>query len=118
MKNGAGTGGHDGNSRALGRDDACEHARAREQHRGAQVLAEHERGPQDGEQRLRELDLADARDAAAGEARVPGEEPEEHRDDRDVGLRERAGDLAVRLDQVDDLDGVVMNVPEVGLSGR
>ena len=85
MKNGAGTGGHDGNSGALGRDDACEHARAREQHRGAQVLAEHERGPQHGEQGLGELHLAHARDAAAGEARVPREEAEEHGERGDVG---------------------------------
>jgi hypothetical protein len=85
MKNGAGTGGHDGNSRSLGRDHACEHARAGEHHRRAQLLAEHERGPEDGQQRLGELDLADARDAAAGQPRVPGEEAEEHGERGDVG---------------------------------
>ena len=88
MKNGAGTGGHDGNSGPLGRHDACEHAGAGQEQRRADRLPEHDRRPEDGEQRLGELDLADAGHAAAGEARVPGEEAEEHGEGGDVGEAE------------------------------
>ena len=43
------------------------------------------RSPADGDHRLQELELADLRDAAAGQARVPGEEAEEHRAEGEVG---------------------------------
>ena len=55
-----------------------------------------ERRPHQRQHRLGELDLADPRDAAAREARVPGEEPEEHRDDRDVGEAEPGGRAGVQ----------------------
>src|SRR6478735_12267119 len=50
-----------------------------------QRFAEDQCGPCDAQHGLNELDLADLRHRADGEAPVPGEESEEHADDAEVG---------------------------------
>ena len=52
---------------------------------GVSVLAQQQRRPHQRQHRLGQLHLADLGDAAAGQARVPGEEAQEHADQRHVG---------------------------------
>jgi hypothetical protein len=54
--------------------------------------AEEQRRPDEREDGLGELHLPDPRDPAAGQARVPGEEAEEHGEQGDVGEAEPGGD--------------------------
>lgn len=74
-----------GHACALGRDDAGQDGDRREDGPRADRLAEQQRAPSQRQQRLQQLHLADAGDAATGEARVSGEEAQEHRDRRHVG---------------------------------
>jgi hypothetical protein len=80
----------------LGHDHRRQDARRSEHGPDADVFAEDESCPDERQQGLEQLDLSDFGHAAAGEAGVPGEEAEEHGDDRDVGEAEPRGRLGVQ----------------------